>query len=608
MDVPGMGVVRFVHPEWLLALWGLLLLIPLYLLRRRAVRVFVPHLPIWERVLARRRRRPGWQRALISLLLQCLIFAAAILLVAGPVTDRDQPGRGHTVIVLDRSLGTRARDVDDVPVAAAVVARGEELAERAVVAGPVALAFLQDGLIPLLAGTEDLTRIREALDDPGSPRGGRDFLAVSELRPVLGPDVRIVCVTPFAADPETTAALGRAGVLVVPAGRARPNAGIVAVERVGDGLRVRVSGGGGVRSLALRRDHRVLFQRTVNPVADGADVSVPLPADAGPAPDLVLGPGDGFPDDDRVPLAFPERERLSLLVVADTPTPFLDAFLEASSVVDVSASHRVRSNAFREWVDDYDVVVLVDDQQELPLPPGRYLLLGSGAPELPVVRDPQSESASEPVEVHQEDPLVRALDLARWKITAVAKTRARSGLEVIVGGSTGPLVSRARTQSHQIVDIAVRPDPTVSTLPLMATFPLLLEAALIELSGHQEAGAPPVLPAGGVLQLARNEEPVLRVRGGGGLPRLRQLPDGTGFRLPERPGHYEVGSGQGSRTIAVGLLEHPGRPGAPLEGSAPQLPPFPESHERVSWRWLLLFVLGGALLLEWSLWHLRITE
>ncbi|MAG55581.1 MAG: hypothetical protein CMJ83_04745 [Planctomycetes bacterium] len=605
MDVPGIGHVRFSNPEWLPALWGLLAIVVLYLLRRRAAKMLVPHLPIWEKVLARMRRRRRWHRVLFSLVLQLLIFAAAVVLLAGPYTERGRPGRGHTIVILDRSLGTRARDAQGVPVAESVLDRGRALLAEAAAAGPTSLAFLQDGLVPMVAATEDLSRLQAVLVDPGAPRGGRDLAALVGLRAVTGEASRIVYVTPFA--PPAASALADARITVVASALSEPNAGIVSVRREGEGLAVRVAGKGGARSLRIVRDGRTLEEKTVTPTLAGTEVLMPVPADAGPHPDLVLDPNDAFPDDDRVPLAFPEREHLQLLVVSDTPTPWLDAFLEASVVIDVKGSHRAGSARFREWIDDYEVVVLVDDQQDLPLPPGRYLLLGSGAPELPIVRDPRREGPAEAVRVRAEDPLVRALDLARWQITKVATTRGREGLDVVVEGSTGPLISRARTPTHRIVDVAVRPDTKVSTLPLMAAFPLLLEAALIELAGVREGAGPPVYPAGGTLVLEPGESPRLETLDGRPLRDLRPLPDGTGWRIDMRPGRYRVGADADARAIAVAWLDHPGRPGRPLQQSG-ELTAFDEILERTSLRWFLLCVLLGALGLEWWLWNFRFTD
>ncbi|MEE2711549.1 MAG: BatA domain-containing protein [Planctomycetota bacterium] len=602
--IPSLSDIQFSDPAWLDALWGLPVIVALYLMRRRTARVFVPHLPIWEGVLERMRSRSRWLRTLLSILLQLLIFTTAVLLLAGPYAERDVGGEGHTVIVVDRSLGVRVRGAGGAPVSEAVLEQARELISQAVASGSASLAFLQDGVRARVTATRDPERLFAALDDPGAARGRRDWDAVAALRVAVGPTSRIVVVTPFAPDPGLGEALRDAQVLVVRAGTPQPQAGVVGVHREADGVKVRVDGSGPERQLVLRRDGVVLTDVRVKP---GAEVWIRIPADAGSSPDLVLEPEDGFPEDDRVPLVLPERQRIRVLVVTDTPTPWLDAWFKASAVIDVAGSSRTRSTQFREWVDDYDVTILVDDQQELPLPRGRYVLLASGAPDLPIARDVRRIGASEPVKTRREDPLVRALDLSRWEIEKVARTRARAGLEVVVDGSTGPLISRGSTDEVKFVDIAVRPDPASSTLPLLAAFPLMLEAALVELVAREREAGPPVLAAGGTLALLPGEEPVLYTPGGAALPPLAELPDATGYRLPERPGRYWLGDSDDARRIAVALLDHPGRPMEPPAG-AQSLPGFPERTVRASLRWALLWVLAAALGLEWWLWQLRGTD
>jgi hypothetical protein len=608
MELPDPWAVRFEESVWLAALWGILCIVLLYFLRRRAARILVPHLPLWEDVLARMRRRPRWIRVLLSLLLQVLVYAAIVLALAHPVTVETTPGRGHTIVVLDRSLGTLAKDEDGLPLSEAVLLRGRSLMSEAIASGPVSLAFLGGGLRARVTATEDEVRLMEGLMDPGAPSGGRPLETLLQLRRVVGDASRIAWVTPFDPGEADAADLAAAGITVVGTGGLDTNAGIVGVERRESAeVLVRVRGEGPARKLQLTRDGRVLAEVAVTPSSAGTQIPLPLPPDAGAYPDLVLDPPDGFPLDDRVPLALPERERIRVLVVADSPTPYVDAFLEASVVLDRKGSHRVGSRQFREWVGDYDAVIIVDDATDLPLPPGRYLLLGSYAPDLPVQRAQGGiEGPAEPVRIRKADPLVRGLDLDAWRIQAVSPTRSTAALDVIVEGSTGPLLSRAVTDRYRLIHLAVRPDTAASALPRLSAFPLLLEAALVELAGPTGDVAPPALPAGGTLDLLTGEEPLLMTPQGATLPPLREEPDGGGYVLPERPGRYRVGSRDEARTIGIGLLDHPGRPGS---NAAPPgaLAAFPSVSRTRSWRasliWVLLVVLG----LEWLLYQTRIT-
>jgi hypothetical protein len=155
------------------------------------------------------------------------------------------------------------------------------------------------------------------------------------------------------------------------------------------------------------------------------------------------------------------------------------------------------------------------------------------------------------------------------------------------------------------VAVAVPPDPGVSTLPLLAAFPLLLEAALRELAGPADPEGPPVLQAGARFELLPLEESVLLTAGGAALP-VDALADGTGFRAPERPGRYRS-VGPEPRDLAVALLSHPGLPGPGLETGA-ELPAFPVSKEAEPLAWLLALALLVLLGLEWVLWQLALAD
>ncbi len=118
-------VWRFSNPEWLRALWAVPAVILLYLLRRRVAKLLVPHLPLWERVLRRaHRRRPRLIRTLLAILMQITVLTCIVLLLSGPFVPERNPRSGHTVILLDRSLGTRAAGQGGRTLAEGVIERG----------------------------------------------------------------------------------------------------------------------------------------------------------------------------------------------------------------------------------------------------------------------------------------------------------------------------------------------------------------------------------------------------------------------------------------------------------------------------------------------------
>ncbi len=598
--------LQFAHPEWLRGLYGLPLIVLLYLLRRRASRLVVPHLVLWEDVLRARRRRAPWRRLLVSILLQMLIFAVAILAVADPCRDTVVPEPGHTVIVMDRSLGTAARGPDGESVASVVVREAERLAEQVAAEGTVSVGILADEVMPLDPGGPGRSLATLPLPEPA---GARDIAAlVRSTRSLVTPHSRVVYLAPFRPSDAELTELRRAGIAVLGAGAGTPNAGIVSVRRTEHGtLELRIVGEGGPRTVFARGAGDRVPLAEVVPTPAGTTATVTLPAGVGARPTLELDPRDGFPEDDLAPLVLPEREGLAVLVVADRPTPWLDAFLEgwqrSEGRLDVARSARVDSAAYRDLVPRYDVVVLVGLELGLPLPPGRFLLLGSLAPDLGVARTGAAGGAAEALKTRREDPLVRALDLSEWKIHRMLPLEARAGLDVVVDGSAGPLVARGVSGEARFVMVGVEPDPVASTLPLLPAWPLLVDAALTELGGVRDEARPVVLGIETAFRILPGESATLESERGEQVE-LVPLPDGTGHRLPSRPGRYRVvpgGAGpESARTIALAVLDHPGRPGAAMSTSDP-LPRFPTRNERRSLRVPLLFALLSLLAAEFLL-------
>jgi hypothetical protein len=104
--------MKFENP---VALWGLaslLLLVLFSLWRQAAARVTVPSLSLWKRIPERNPpiralRRPRWR---LELLLQALAISAAVLALAGPSTETDQPKPRRIALVFDTSARLRAGD------------------------------------------------------------------------------------------------------------------------------------------------------------------------------------------------------------------------------------------------------------------------------------------------------------------------------------------------------------------------------------------------------------------------------------------------------------------------------------------------------------------
>jgi len=595
---------HFGEPAWLRALYALPLVVLLYLLRRRARRFLVPHLPLWEEVLEKvHRTRPTLWRTLLAILLQLSILGGLILVLAAPYTLKEVPEAGHTIIILDRSLGTAALDGEGVSLAERVIERGMDLRRRAATEGSVAVALLSEGEVRPLA---------DPLGDPltwdlPAPAGGRPLETCAAWLAELKRDAatRILLVTPFEPGKEARSTLQAAGVTLLGVGAVPANGGIRGVTRGGGGLEVVVDTGAIDREVRLLEGDRVVRSVEVPAGALGLRVKLALPGGGTEPSEVRLHPGDAFPLDDRAPLILEEEESIPILLVADRATPHLDAFLRASSSIDRARSGRIGAREFR-GPEGSEVVVLVEIERDLPLPPGRYLILGGRIAGLPITSDPLGKGPAQPLSVRKEDPLVGALDLAEWAVHEMPRTRADPGVDVVVEGSLGPLISRGEKEGVRFIHLAVPPDPRASSFPLMTAFPLFLEAALKELSGRRRTAARLVLRSGGVLHLLPGEDPHLLVPGGGRLPLLPRA-SGSGHLLPERVGRFLIAGREPPRRIALALLDHPGLPAPALAAEDP-VPDLPTREEHTSLAPSLLLVLFGLLLLEWFLYQRLVTD
>jgi hypothetical protein len=300
----------FESPDALRALLGIPLLLLLVLLRRRAVPLVVPWLPLWEKALGDATRRASPMRWIVSLLVKALLLAAAILAWAHPRTDKGARLVQPTLAVVDASAGLSSA-TESGTLAAATEAAARSVAARAEGDGPVRrAAWSPDGTAP--------SGGLFAADVPREAAWVRRAAA-------LEPGARVVLVTPFA-----TAGTLPDGVHVAGVGNGRlpPVGGIREVTPSPGGVGVRVEGTG--RSLRLVDGARVVAERAV---PESGEVVMPLDGAPLERPRLELQPPDAWPDDDVAWLDAAVPTRLKVLVVARGPTPALDAALAASGYV-----------------------------------------------------------------------------------------------------------------------------------------------------------------------------------------------------------------------------------------------------------------------------------
>jgi hypothetical protein len=316
-----MGTLRFLSPLFLLGALAVAIPIVLHLFRRRndpvvpfsALR-FLQAVPIEQ---ARRRR-------LQDVLLLALRVAALLLLAAGFArpyfeTPAGPSDAGVTIVAVDvsASMGDATR-----------FARARTLAADALQSAP---ASHQVGVMRF-AGAAEL------LMEPGHDRDAARA-TVSALTPGAGPTRyhaavarafdaigtrrgRIVLVTDLQtsgwAASDAVALPDRVALEIRDVGPLPPNAGIVALDRVADGVRVGLSSSGAARSVevTLSLDDAVVGRQTVPLPADGtAEAVFRLPAERGVFV-ARLAP-DGIPaDDERWMVADPRPRRRATIVAS----------------------------------------------------------------------------------------------------------------------------------------------------------------------------------------------------------------------------------------------------------------------------------------------------
>jgi hypothetical protein len=354
-----MGDLRFLSPLFLLGALAVAIPIVLHLFRRRndpivpfsALR-FLQAVPIEQ---ARRRK-------LQDLLLLALRAAALLLLAAGFArpyfeTPAGASDAGVTIVAVDvsASMGDATR-----------FARAQALAADAVQQAP---AGHQVGVLRF-AG------VAELLVEPGDDRDAARA-TVSSLTPGAGPTRyhaaiarafdaigtrrgNIVLVTDLQssgwAASEAVALPDRVTLAIHDVGPVPPNAGIVALDRVGDGVRVGLASTGAARpvDVSLSVDNSVVGQQRVQVPADGtAEAVFRVRADRGVVSARLAG--DGLPADDERWLVLDPRPRQRVTIIASPGAGaaegiYLRRALEVAEVphqweVTVRASDRLREVA-----------------------------------------------------------------------------------------------------------------------------------------------------------------------------------------------------------------------------------------------------------------------
>ncbi len=562
------------------ALWWLAavpLVVLLYWLRPRRVRVVVPSVLLWRRSLREQLRRRPFRRFEGSwlLVLQVLAVAAASMALARP--QRPAPAGGDAVAVVDVGVTLEATDVRPSRFEAARTAAAAFLSTvPAARVGVVAAARAPRWVQPLTPDRSEALRALRALQPTDGPS---DLQAAVDAARSSSPAAEVRVFSDRALPGVASSVFG--GTLEDVA-----ITGVVSSPEGQDRMRVTVSlrnGTGRARALeAVVLVEGQVQARVPLRLAAGEEGSVQATVPAGTWVEARVSAGDVLPATDRY-FALGTRLPGPRVLVVGPPEPFLERALR---VVAGSVQHD-RTPAPEAWP-RFDVVVL-HRVSASSLPPGNYFLVASLAGSLPARA--AGQTADTVVWQARTHPVLRFAELTGVRAERALALEVAGG-EVLAAGRL-PLLWAYETPSLRAVLLAF--SPSDSDLAQRPGFPILVANVLQYLasptSSQVEAGSVVWAPAGGSREaLVRGPAGAWRVRARGGR-----------FWLPpfDRAGVYVLEAPGVRRLWAV----HP----SSGEVRGPQVPAVPEGSGQpaADWgRWLVA-VFGGLLVAEWWLFSSR---
>jgi Ca-activated chloride channel homolog len=576
------------------ALWALAavpLLVAFYLLRVRRREHVVSSVLLWTRSM------PSWtafrpsrriERSLL-LLLQIAAAAALALSLAQPSVLGWTLGGGDVVLVLDASLSMRARDVAPTRFdRARAEARG--VLERLGPGQRASLVLAAARPLVLVPPTDDRDRLGAALAsaEPWDVAGDVRAAVVLASQLAAGPRRRILVWTDAARSPVPALP----GVAPRVLGSASDNTAIVALRVVqstaGATALVRVTNFGArpvAAPLRVSRDGALVYSAIIS-LGPGETRTAVFPVSGAGTLRARLDVRDSLPDDKTAEAPLDPAPFPSVLVVGPTDPP-LERLLRVAPVARAAAT---RDTDPMEWR-GYDVVIL-DRVQTGPVPPGRYLAIGTVPPNLPATPSGVVD-APDMATWDRQDPILRFVDFSGVQIRQALRLAPESGRVLAAGPS--PLLWVYEGGGLRAIVLAFALADT--DLPRHVAFPVLLANSLAWLGGDAgglRAGQTFEMPAAGVAGavLLRPDGKRVDVRARDGV-----------FSLPlPRAGIYRVITPDGERSLAVALGSDsagfiaPGRAG---RGDA-DAPGGRRAARLAVWPWFALLAAAAALG-EWAL-------
>jgi len=587
-----------------LAAYGLLagigaVVLLLYLVKPRMLRVVVPSTLLWRRVLRTRQRTPDRWRWLLSVL---LALACALTLAVALVRHDFRAlgiGSSRTVLILDNSPSMAARTRDGGSRWRHAVANARSVIER----GGTASEFLVLDTMGRAPFTGFATRDEALRQLARLPLASAGAARIPPL-PLEAVSTRIDLFTDGVA-------LGQAprGIIVHSAFEPADNVALTAFEaRALPSEPTRYEALAQIFNASATAKHVRLEIAGEPAFAVAREIDLAAGASADETVDVsgfeqgvlrarVIADGDALDlDDVAYCVVAPHRPRRVLLVTSG------NAFLEDSIRSLPGVVLATRTPALYHAAGGFDAYVFDRFAPREPPPAGALLFRPPAVSWLPLATNPVLDPSV--VRWERSHPLNAAVDWTDVRVHRALLAAVPAGLSAIVsakGSAEGALVVAGHARAAWIeVGFALED----SNFPMQAGFPVFLGSALSWLAERAT-----VMSAGlGHVEVPLPNAEVRDSRG----QRLAtsDTVEGTAFEAP-RPGVYAVSSGAAALTVVANVLD-------------PRYAQINHSH-LVGWRadfvsgsrsrpfpwpqpWVVLLLVGAALLaVEWITFSRRIT-
>ncbi len=579
-------------------------LLLLYFLKVRRRQATVPSLMLWKPSLRDREASTFFQRLQRDplLILQLLALLALAFALARPAVTVMGHGAKRIVIVLDSSASMKATDVEPSRFVRAqrealgLVGRlgvgAEVMVIEAAVQPRVLAPFSRDRQLTLAA-------IRGAQPRDLPNRLGE---AVRTARALVGQDSRAE-IHVFTDGAHPAALRGQADdvrVRWVGVGQRGRNVAItnLAVRRNYIGTYdsqaflsvVNFSDQPETFSFTLTLNNDVVAEKTLTlePQVRRA-VVMPFSHEGGGVVRARLNVSDDLAADDVAYAVIPPVRAINVLLVSPG-----NLFLEKELSTDPQVKLEVRKpDAYQGGMETFDVVVL-DGVSPTKLGPGRFVLVNTAPPDVPIEVLGRIET---PVimDWDRKHPIMRQVDFAKIAIQDAMRVRPLAAGKILVEAVGGPLVYLLEEPNRKAVFFGF--DLFQSDLPLRVAFPLMMSkslrwlhpAGLDQSSLSLQTGQPIQLPVEHGVNTATVTTP------GGRSVRAQVTRGAISYTETDEVGVYTISTPRGETKVAVNLFNPDESELAPkplpafVEGARAETVPVPVQREL--WQFLVLLAL-----------------